>query len=265
MLVEGWNVGWDGDWLATGTRMDFTTPTADFDLEGVAAYARERGTRLVGHHETSGNGPHYEAEMDAAYALMARLGVRSVKTGYVDFSMNYPATDAPGAADTTLRVELRPGLRPPLPADGRGGGSAPNRAQRPRVGQGHRAPADLPQPDDARGRARARSTTRPAAAATAPTTSRRRRSCSRGCWPARWTSRPASSIWTPRARAPTTSRRRSRASSRSTSSCTARSRWRPTCRRTTRPTSTPSGSSRTCPSTGPRRACWRPRSATSSP
>ena len=101
VLVEGWNVGWDGDWLATGTRMDFTQPTSDFDLDGLAAYARQRGTRLIGHHETSGNGPHYEAEMDAAYALMARLGVRSVKTGYVDFSMNYPTTDAPGAADTT--------------------------------------------------------------------------------------------------------------------------------------------------------------------
>jgi alpha-glucosidase len=100
VLVEGWNVGWDGDWLATGTRMDFTTPTDDFDLEGLAAYARERGTRLIGHHETSGNGPHYEAEMDSAYVLMDRLGMRAVKTGYVDFSMNYPSLDAPGA-DTT--------------------------------------------------------------------------------------------------------------------------------------------------------------------
>ena len=102
VLVEGWNAGWDGDWLATGTRMDFLTPTPDFDLEGVAAYARQRGTRLIGHHETSGNGPHYESEMDAAYALMARLGARVVKTGYVDFSMSYPSVEAPGAApDTT--------------------------------------------------------------------------------------------------------------------------------------------------------------------
>ncbi len=101
VLVEGWNVGWDGDWLATGTRMEFAHPTPDFDLEGLSAYARERGTRLVGHHETSGNGPHYEAEMDEAYALMDRLGIRAVKTGYVDFSMSYPSVDAPGAADTT--------------------------------------------------------------------------------------------------------------------------------------------------------------------
>ena len=101
VLVEGWNVGWDGDWLATGTRMDFTTPTDDFDLAGLAAYARQRGTRLIGHHETSGNGPHYEAEMDAAYALMNRLDMKAVKTGYVDFSMNYPAADTPGRPDTT--------------------------------------------------------------------------------------------------------------------------------------------------------------------
>ena len=97
VLVEGWNVGWDGDWIATGTEMDFLTPTDDFDLEGLAAYARARGTRLIGHHETSGNGPHYESLMEAAYALMERLGMRAVKTGYVDFSMSYPSLDAPGA------------------------------------------------------------------------------------------------------------------------------------------------------------------------
>jgi alpha-glucosidase len=39
--------------------------------------------RLIGHHETSGNAAHYESQMEAAFALYARLGVTAVKTGYV--------------------------------------------------------------------------------------------------------------------------------------------------------------------------------------
>ncbi|MEM6328354.1 MAG: glycoside hydrolase family 97 catalytic domain-containing protein, partial [Bacteroidota bacterium] len=99
VLVEGWNVGWDGDWTANGDVFSFTEAYPDFDLDGLAAYARERGTRLIGHHETSGSAPNYEPQMDAAYALMHRLGVRSIKTGYVDWSMNFPRRDGPGVAD----------------------------------------------------------------------------------------------------------------------------------------------------------------------
>ena len=53
VLIEGWNRGWDGDWFADGSTFSFTEPYPDFDLEAVAAYARERGVHLVGHHETS--------------------------------------------------------------------------------------------------------------------------------------------------------------------------------------------------------------------
>jgi alpha-glucosidase len=83
VLVEGWNRGWDGDWFADGSEFSFTKPTPDFDLEAVAAYARERGVRLVGHHETSGNIAHYEPQLEAALDLYERLGIDSVKTGYV--------------------------------------------------------------------------------------------------------------------------------------------------------------------------------------
>ncbi|NBB99614.1 MAG: glycoside hydrolase family 97 protein [Bacteroidetes bacterium] len=98
VLVEGWNVGWDADWLGDGRSFSFTDPIAAFDLEAVAAYARERGTRLIGHHETAGNVPGYAAQMDSAYALMAELGVTSVKTGYVQWGMNFPRTQGPGVA-----------------------------------------------------------------------------------------------------------------------------------------------------------------------
>ena len=83
VLIEGWNRGWDGDWFADGSEFSFIEPTPDFDLEAVAAYARERGVRLVGHHETAGNVARYEGQLEAALDLYARLGIDSVKTGYV--------------------------------------------------------------------------------------------------------------------------------------------------------------------------------------
>lgn len=83
VLIEGWNEGWDGDWFGDGGAFSFTRAFPDFDLEAVAKYARERGVRLVGHHETAGNIARYEAQLGAALDLYARLGVDSVKTGYV--------------------------------------------------------------------------------------------------------------------------------------------------------------------------------------
>lgn len=83
VLVEGWNPGWDGSWYADGVVFDFTRPMPDFDLEGVAQYALDRGVRLMGHHENSASVVHYESQMEEAFALYERLGVRAVKTGYV--------------------------------------------------------------------------------------------------------------------------------------------------------------------------------------
>jgi alpha-glucosidase len=83
VLVEGWNKGWDGDWFANGDEFSFTQAYPDFDLEALARYARQKGVRLVGHHETAGNIVVYEQQMGAAFDLYARLGVDAVKTGYV--------------------------------------------------------------------------------------------------------------------------------------------------------------------------------------
>lgn len=83
VLVEGWNLGWDENWAGSGATFSFTQPYPDFDLPGLAAYARERGVRLVGHHETGGNIARYEAQMDDAYRLYAKLGVDTIKSGYV--------------------------------------------------------------------------------------------------------------------------------------------------------------------------------------
>ena len=83
VLVEGWNVGWDGEWFGTGWNYSFIQPYPDFDIERVAAYARQKGVEIVGHHETGGNAFHYEQQLDAAFAQMQRFGWHSVKTGYV--------------------------------------------------------------------------------------------------------------------------------------------------------------------------------------
>ena len=83
VLVEGWNVGWDGDWFFNGKQFRFTEPYPDFDLEGVAKYALSKGVRLIGHHETAADVGNYEPQMEAAFDLYESLGVRQVKTGYV--------------------------------------------------------------------------------------------------------------------------------------------------------------------------------------
>lgn len=83
VLVEGWNLGWDGDWYSAGDRFSFTESYPDFDLEAVTRYGRERGVELVGHHETSGNLTNYERQLAAAFDLYQRMGVSRVKTGYV--------------------------------------------------------------------------------------------------------------------------------------------------------------------------------------
>jgi alpha-glucosidase len=83
VLVEGWDYGWDGTWFGNGRDFSFMQAYPDFDLERVTTYARERGVRLIGHHETGGNIANYEAQLEDAMALYGRLGVDVVKTGYV--------------------------------------------------------------------------------------------------------------------------------------------------------------------------------------
>jgi alpha-glucosidase len=83
VLVEGWNLGWDGDWIANGKHFSFTESYPDFDLPRLAAYAGERGVRLIGHNETAGALENYERQLEAAMALYQKNGVSVVKTGYV--------------------------------------------------------------------------------------------------------------------------------------------------------------------------------------
>jgi alpha-glucosidase len=83
VLVEGWNVGWDGDWMANADRFSFTQPYPDYDLRALATYARQKGVQLIGHNETSMGIENYERQLEDAFRLYSSLGITAVKTGYV--------------------------------------------------------------------------------------------------------------------------------------------------------------------------------------
>jgi alpha-glucosidase len=83
VLVEGWNVGWDGDWIANRDAFSFTRAYPDYDLEAVAAYAKAKGVRLIVHNETSGGIENYERQLDSAFTLYRSLGLDAIKSGYV--------------------------------------------------------------------------------------------------------------------------------------------------------------------------------------
>jgi len=80
VLAEGWNTGWE-HW-GRPRAFDFITPYEDFDLPGLAEYAKAKGVELIGHHETGGDAEYYEEQMDKAFSLYQSLGIRQLKTGY---------------------------------------------------------------------------------------------------------------------------------------------------------------------------------------
>ncbi|AHM58470.1 alpha-glucosidase [Flammeovirgaceae bacterium 311] len=85
VLVEGWNTGWDR-WVGFPDRegvFDFVTPYADYNLEEVTRYAKEKGVEIIMHHETSAAPRTYEQQLNAAYQLMQKHGISSAKLGYV--------------------------------------------------------------------------------------------------------------------------------------------------------------------------------------
>ena len=136
VLVEGWNTGWDGDWIKNRNAFSFTQPYPDYDLEALARYAREKHVRLIVHNETSGGIRNYERQMDSAFALYQSLGLDAIK----------------------IRLRHRPHQRGPLallavhgaalPPGDRDGGTVRDHAGRPRADARHRRAAHLAQHDD---------------------------------------------------------------------------------------------------------------------
>ncbi|MEH3048642.1 glycoside hydrolase family 97 protein [Sphingomonas adhaesiva] len=96
VLVEGWNVGWDGDWMGDGTAMQFDRPTPDFDAAALARYAKAKRVYLIGHNETGGSVSHYDAQLDRAFAYARDHGIPAIKTGYVADAGQIERVDADG-------------------------------------------------------------------------------------------------------------------------------------------------------------------------
>ena len=89
VLFEGWNVGWES-WIGTSETQgenhlqgfDYTQAYADFDIDEIMRYAKEKGIEVIGHHETGGDIINYENQLDETYRWTKDKGINCVKTGY---------------------------------------------------------------------------------------------------------------------------------------------------------------------------------------
>ncbi len=83
LLIEGWNKGWEGEWWQRPPTFIFNQPVAGLDLDEVVGYGREKGVAVIGHHETAAGVTYYEQQMESAFGYYQKLGIHSVKMGYV--------------------------------------------------------------------------------------------------------------------------------------------------------------------------------------
>jgi alpha-glucosidase len=89
LLIEGWNKGWTPDWYKNQVHVfSFTENAANFNLEEVVKYGRSKGVEIIGYHETGSNINNYLKEIDDAFALYKRVGIKNVKIGQVGSMLN---------------------------------------------------------------------------------------------------------------------------------------------------------------------------------
>ena len=98
VLFEGWNDAWRGSDALPD--FDFTRPAPDYDVEKVAAYAREKGIYLISHNETGGNYLRFEEQLDRSLDWAESLGIHALKTGYAGGGL---AGGAPRHSQTGVR------------------------------------------------------------------------------------------------------------------------------------------------------------------
>ncbi|BBE16070.1 alpha-glucosidase [Aquipluma nitroreducens] len=84
VLIEGWNEC-NPKWMVGERKcqFDWITSYPDFDFPEVVRYAKEKGVKIIGQHETNGLAGKYMNEMEGAYNFMNELGIKTVKSGYV--------------------------------------------------------------------------------------------------------------------------------------------------------------------------------------
>ncbi|HDP68732.1 MAG TPA: glycoside hydrolase family 97 protein, partial [Candidatus Marinimicrobia bacterium] len=96
VLVEGWNTGWDGDWVKDGSIFNFTKPHPDYDIDQVTRYAKSKVIEIIGHHETGADVLNYEKQMDDAFTYCKKYGINTIKTGYVGHGQTVRRIDENG-------------------------------------------------------------------------------------------------------------------------------------------------------------------------
>ncbi|MFC6823843.1 glycoside hydrolase family 97 catalytic domain-containing protein [Halopelagius fulvigenes] len=88
LLVEGWNVGWEGgfdSWSNPPHEFSFTESTEHYDLREVVEYGQSKdpSVNIVAHNETGGGVGNYEDQLEEAFSLYEDLGIHAIKSGYV--------------------------------------------------------------------------------------------------------------------------------------------------------------------------------------
>jgi alpha-glucosidase len=89
LLIEGWNKGWTPQWYENTMHMFSFKEQADrFDLRAVTDYAKQKGVKIIGYHETGSNIINYREQIDAGMALYQSLGINDIKIGQVGSRLN---------------------------------------------------------------------------------------------------------------------------------------------------------------------------------
>ncbi len=124
VLVEGWNIGWENFCCRPiEYNFDYLTPYPDFDLEGIEAYAKDKGVQMIMHHETGSAVRNYERHLDKAYQFMADHNYPAVKSGYVgrllprshhysQYAVNHYLFAVKKAAEYKIMVNAHEAVRP---------------------------------------------------------------------------------------------------------------------------------------------------------
>lgn len=103
VLFEGWNDAWRGSDALPA--FDFTSAAPDYDVEKVAAYAREKGIALITHNETGGNFCRFDSQLERSMEWAENLGIHAVKTGYAGGGMHdYVTKHSQAAVEHFQRV-----------------------------------------------------------------------------------------------------------------------------------------------------------------
>ena len=88
VLVEGWNKGWDGNWMKNSTGFDFTQAYPDYDFDRIMKYAASKGVQMIIHNEYAANTEHYLSQIHDAYKLYSSYDMHYIKTGNVNLLMD---------------------------------------------------------------------------------------------------------------------------------------------------------------------------------